>query len=342
MSVFERIGEWFESKSQLARADALVVLDGADFELRLATALGLLERGYAARVLVMQSSFHRDQHAPAREAADARPDDVFLLPCSAVSTREEAAAACPVLLRWGCHHVLIVTSWYHTRRARTLFARRLSKHNVWVSAYPVAAPNAPRKAWWKSKAGRRTVALEAVKLALAWLRLDAPVAPGLRFRFKEWLVPTGAHLQPLGALAWAGRQEELTSSLQMHLAQGKLLRDEFGGYPSAGSPRAAPGTPSQTPLRLQWAGSRRSKDEMDIMNSKSFKSVNITASDQGGPAALAEAFNAWAENEAPAAIVHVHYYHDQPNRVRGYQVIFEASAKAEVRQMPGEEERRAA
>jgi uncharacterized SAM-binding protein YcdF (DUF218 family) len=342
MSVFERIGEWFVCKSRLARADALVVLDGAEFELRLATALGLLQKGYALRVLVIQSRYHLGQHAPAREAADARPDAVFLLPCPAVSTREEATEACPLLKRWGCNHVLIVTSWYHTRRALTLFARRLVKHGVSVSAYPVASRDAPLNAWWKSKAGRKTLALEAVKLGMAWLRLDTPFAPGLRFRFKEWLVPTGAHFRPAGALAWVGPQEELTSGLQMHLVQGKLLRGQFSGKESGATGGSGQATQPETPPRLQWARPRRDKYEMDIMKTKTFKAVNITASDKGRPDALAEAFNTWAEKEAPAAIVHVHYYHDQQNRVRGYQVIFEESAQAVVRQMPGEEERRAA
>lgn len=78
------------------------------------------------------------------------------------------------------------------------------------------------------------------------------------------------------------------------------------------------------------------------MEEKTFKAVNITASEKGGPAALAAAFNDWADKARPAAIVHVHYYHDPSLHLRGYQIIFEESEKAQVRPAAAAEERRAA
>lgn len=190
MSVFERLGGRLVPGDLLASADALVVLDGAECDLRLAAGVDLLRRGFAPRLVVVQSRYHDAQHGPARAAAGARPREVFLVPCSAVSTAEEAAVISPILRAWGCASVLIVTSWYHTRRARTVFVRRLQGSGVRVSTYPVAVPGASRHGWWKSRLGRRTVALEYMKLMATWLHLDLPGARGLRFRVKEWLVPS--------------------------------------------------------------------------------------------------------------------------------------------------------
>jgi uncharacterized SAM-binding protein YcdF (DUF218 family) len=342
MSIFESLGSLLVPKDQLVPADALVVLDGGEFELRLAAGLSLLRRGYAPRLLVMQSSYHRAQHGRAQDAADEQPGEVFLLDCSAVSTAEEALEACPVLKRWACSSVMIVTSWYHTRRARTIFARRLKNEGVRVSIYPVAVPNAGVRGWWKSGKGRRTVVLETAKLLATWLHLGLPGAPDMRFRVKEWLHPSGA--PPLGLPVLAGDvpQEALTSNFQAYLLHGQILRGVFGGGDSLGGIRSGRASPANTQPVLHWAEPQPSQNGVEPMQDKSFKAVNITAQEGRGHAALAEAFNAWAEKEQPASIVHVHYYHDEPNHLRGYQIIFEESAKAQERQLLAAEERRAA
>jgi uncharacterized SAM-binding protein YcdF (DUF218 family) len=196
ISVYERLGEWLVSQGPLAPPDALVVLDGAEFELRLAAGVDLLRRGFAPRLVVVQSRYHEALHGGARAAASARPGQIFLLPCKAASTAQEAAEVCPLLEAWGCASVMVVTSWYHTRRARAVFARRLKGRSVRVAAYPVAVPGAGRGSWWRSQLGRKTIGLEFVKVVAMWLRLDLPGARDMRFRIKEWLLPTTASAEP--------------------------------------------------------------------------------------------------------------------------------------------------
>lgn len=62
------------------------------------------------------------------------------------------------------------------------------------------------------------------------------------------------------------------------------------------------------------------------MEPKLFKAVTISAAASRSRTDLAEAFNEWAEDEQPVLIVHVHYFHDPESRVRGYQIIYEASS----------------
>lgn len=61
------------------------------------------------------------------------------------------------------------------------------------------------------------------------------------------------------------------------------------------------------------------------MQTTKFKAVTVVAADTWCHTALAEAFNLWAMETQPAAILHVHFYHDLSLRVRGYQIIYEDS-----------------
>jgi DUF218 domain len=342
MSILKNMGVWLVPKDQPASAHALLVLDGQDFDLRIATGLGLLLGGYAPRLLVIQSSYFRAQHEPARDAARSRPDEVFLLHCSAVSTREEAAEASPVLKRLGCTSVMIVTSWYHSRRARTVFARVLEKEGIRVSAYPVAGRTADLHTWWKSKEGRRTVSLEAAELFLTWLHLDLPVIHGLLRRLREWMPMSGASSSAQSPQAFEGLQEALTADLQASLKDAQFRRGDSSAYKNSGADGDGQARAVKTQPTVRWAAPPPSQNGAGIMKEKSFKAVNITAQDAHGRDELAEVFNAWAEKEQPSSIVHVHYYHDQDNHVRGYRIIFEKSAKALERLRPAAEEQRAA
>jgi uncharacterized SAM-binding protein YcdF (DUF218 family) len=339
MSILERIGKMLESEGDLERADALVVLDGGEFRLRLAAALDLLRRGYAPRLIVSLCNYHRAQHRPAEEAAREWPDSIILLRSSAVSTREEAAEARVVLERLKCKTIIVVTSWYHTRRARTIFARALRDTKIKVGACPVAVPTPSRTSWFESGQGRGVILLEAVKLFATYLRLGLPGPSGLRVRFKEWLQPRPAPAMVRLVPAWVGPQERLTSDLQGYLWHSQVSRKLLDSQAEQVASRISGQQGFGNIFR--FAGSESTENGAGAMEEKTFKAVTVTAKENAGHSALAEAFNAWADKQRPASIVHVHYYHDQRTRTRGYQIIFEESIRAEERPI-SEEERRAA
>jgi hypothetical protein len=342
MSIFESLGGLLVSKDHPAHADALVVLDGAEFDLRLATGLGLLLWGHSPKLLVIQSRYHRAQHQPAGDAATAHPNKIFLHPCSAVSTREEAVEICPVLKRWGCRSVTIVTSWCQTRRARTIFERRLKDEGIRVSAYPVSVSNPDMGSWWKSKEGQRTVVIEAAKLFSTWLHLDLPVARYLRFRPRETVQPSSVPRVASWLQASEGPQEEMASNLQSHVKDAQILRGAFGGSDIPDAVRTGREAPADSQPLIPGTPLQSGENGVDIMEERRFKAVNLMTQGEVSEADLAEAFNEWAENEQPSSILHVHYYHDQQNHVRGYRIIFEVSSKAQERPKPAAEEQRAA
>lgn len=73
----------------------------------------------------------------------------------------------------GVDHVLIITSWYHTRRARLIYNRVFSGSGIKVSIQPAmhfAKTTADN--WWQYRYETVRVAEEMIKLLLAYLNLN--------------------------------------------------------------------------------------------------------------------------------------------------------------------------
>ncbi len=146
----------------------VVVLGGGYRGNRILRAAELVRAGFAPRVLVSGSSFYgRPEPELAIEFAvrHGYPREWFLgLPSQARSTREEASIIAAELRRLGVRRFLLVTSDYHTRRARAC----LQQVADGMSFRTIAAPDEdfPRP-WWRSRMGQKTVFLEWTKM-IAW------------------------------------------------------------------------------------------------------------------------------------------------------------------------------
>lgn len=170
----DQLAHWLTVRDALAPADAIVVLDGAGIRNRFAAGLELLRQGYAPHLVVSQVAYPGGVQVAQEMGARLKNERVHWLHNSAVSTREEAIEARPVLQRLHCRRLLLVTSGYHTRRARELFARELGSDGIEVRVYaaPVAEFDVDR--WWKTREGRAQVLSECVKLLATWLHLEPP------------------------------------------------------------------------------------------------------------------------------------------------------------------------
>lgn len=87
------------------------------------------------------------------------------------STIEEAQIVDDELTRQGVSKALVVTSDFHTRRSRSLFAARGSgkvKYVFVASPYPEFDP----EAWWHSRQGTKTLFLEYLKTVYTWFELS--------------------------------------------------------------------------------------------------------------------------------------------------------------------------
>lgn len=121
------------------KADVIVVLAG-ETNWRPARGVQLLSHGYAPRMLLdvpaagiiydqsmLTIAKEYVQHLPQGEA-------ISICPIAGLSTKTEAQDVVGCLKNIGAHRVLVVTSDYHTRRARSVFQRELRGYDISIAA----------------------------------------------------------------------------------------------------------------------------------------------------------------------------------------------------------------
>jgi uncharacterized SAM-binding protein YcdF (DUF218 family) len=160
-------GEWLEVQDPPQKADAILVLgddnyagDRADEAARLfrdgmapqVVASGRMLRPYAGIAELIE----RDLEARGVPAAA-----IVRFPQRATNTREEAQALRLLAGERGWKRVLVVTSNYHTRRARYIF-RKLFEPQIAVLAEPARDSDYHPDRWWESRQGRKLFFLESV------------------------------------------------------------------------------------------------------------------------------------------------------------------------------------
>jgi uncharacterized SAM-binding protein YcdF (DUF218 family) len=100
------------------KADVLVVLGGAGTE-RPARAAELFRQGDAPRILVSGNGDSKGIKQFLEMAGV--PSAAIVLESRSRTTRENAELSIPLLRQMGAHRVIIVTSWFHSRRALACF-----------------------------------------------------------------------------------------------------------------------------------------------------------------------------------------------------------------------------
>jgi uncharacterized SAM-binding protein YcdF (DUF218 family) len=153
------------------KADAIVVLGGDEFGMRIVKAAQLAQAGYAPVVLVSGPSNLMGSEADATIEYARRqgyPVSLFRpIPHTADSTRSETLILGDELKREGVHKILLVTSNYHTRRAARLFRKQVS----WLDIRVIAAPDKlfVPDSWWKTRGGQKQFFFEWLKTFSAWV-----------------------------------------------------------------------------------------------------------------------------------------------------------------------------
>jgi uncharacterized SAM-binding protein YcdF (DUF218 family) len=168
------MGHYLVRASQPEPADIAVVLGGDSYGHRILKAGELVRAGYVPRVLVSGApgyyGFHECELAIPFAVKKGYPEDWFIhFEHDANSTEEEARYVIPELKRRGVRRFLMVTTDYHTRRARSVFERTLGDLKMTV----VAAPDEFFRAdsWWKRRPARKIAAMEWTKTVAWWIGL---------------------------------------------------------------------------------------------------------------------------------------------------------------------------
>ena len=161
------------------KSDLIVVLAG-ETEQRPARGLQLLSQGFAPQMLLdapaVTQIYHRSQLDLAQQYLSGMQEAPRLSACPIVglSTRDEARDVVRCLVAptggvIGVHHILIVTSDYHTRRALAIF-----RHEIPGVEFSVAAAYDPTQygiKWWQHRQWSKTFFDEYVRLVW-WYMVD--------------------------------------------------------------------------------------------------------------------------------------------------------------------------
>lgn len=169
----------------LARADAILILGGsATFTERAQKAAELYRKGIAAKILLTDDGgfagwSRAEQRNPkfvelARAALieqNVPAGAIEIIAPTVEGTIDEAREFAGLAKAENLKSVLLVTSAYHTRRARWTFTRVLKETGVEIGiASPSPGIQTPMPAyWWFSVKGWKLVAGEYVKTAYYWV-----------------------------------------------------------------------------------------------------------------------------------------------------------------------------
>ena len=152
------------------KADIAVVLAGDIWGHRLIKGAELVKQGYVPRVLVSgPPGIYGINEADAAIQFAVRkgyPAEWFIpLHHTGLSTREEAGFVLDGLKQRNIHSFLLVTSDYHTARARRVYLGAERKRGGGPNLRAVAAGDQFFSAtgWWNNREGRKTVFLEWTK-----------------------------------------------------------------------------------------------------------------------------------------------------------------------------------
>jgi uncharacterized SAM-binding protein YcdF (DUF218 family) len=140
------------------KAEALVVLGGSNNADRVRRAAELYQAGAAPRILC--SGLGNCEANRAQLEKDGVPASAILLENQSSNTLENARFSIPILRQLGAQRVIIVTSWYHSRRAWRCFQHYAPEMTFYSRPAPTGAP-VPS---WQPQAIRGHIRTEYLKL----------------------------------------------------------------------------------------------------------------------------------------------------------------------------------
>jgi uncharacterized SAM-binding protein YcdF (DUF218 family) len=168
--VLTAAGSWLDVGERLRQPVDSVFILGGDSDTRPFAAAALIRSGWARQALIVPTARERDGSSHQellREILAHRgiaAEDIVELPGQVASTRDEARALRQFLERHPGHTVAVITSDYHTRRARAIFTAQLA--DCAGRVHFVAAPTERFTAanWWQYEQGWKMYVGEYVKL----------------------------------------------------------------------------------------------------------------------------------------------------------------------------------
>jgi uncharacterized SAM-binding protein YcdF (DUF218 family) len=178
------VADWWVVDEPLEKSQAIIVLGGDNvMGDRVRHAVELYRRGWAPRLVLSGTSYRtyfNEVELMKREAVNlgVPAEHLILVPQFAQSTLQEAVALQPVLAEHNFRKIIVVTSNYHTRRARMVFRAVYRERGTQVIVSAAADSDFKPQRWWKDHEGRVLFAWEVLAVVHTWWELlDPPPAP---------------------------------------------------------------------------------------------------------------------------------------------------------------------
>ena len=169
------LGRTLIAEDPLQKADAILVLGGETRQGdRVAHAVKLYQRGLAPLLVLSgtPAGFRTHEAEIMQRHAEflgVPAERILAVKHASDSTREEADVVVPVLKSKGLKEVILVTSNYHTARAKRIFTKAAGPSGPTFLASPVNEDNFELEGWWKKRRHAKTFVYEAIKTVWYWV-----------------------------------------------------------------------------------------------------------------------------------------------------------------------------
>ena len=176
-------GESWIVNESMDHADAIIVLSDDNFYAdRVTRAAGLIREGQAP--VVVASGRRLRPYAGIAELMQhdliergVAKENIIVFPQDADNTREEAQALLPLVTQKKWHSILIVTSNYHTRRARYIF-RHIFPQDVNLAVVSARDGDFDPEQWWEKRKSFKELTREVAGMVVAmWELRHSPESP---------------------------------------------------------------------------------------------------------------------------------------------------------------------
>ncbi len=181
-------GRWWVIDEPPVKSQAIVVLGGDSATgARVQYAVQLYRQGWAPKLVFSGELFRIDFCENALMQTQAihagiSPEAIVLAPCGAyTSTLTETLALRSFLTEDKINRIILVTSNFHTRRARRIARAVLERAGFVVRISAAPDERFPVDRWWQQREGQKQMVLELLKSVQAWRELrhlPPPPTPG--------------------------------------------------------------------------------------------------------------------------------------------------------------------
>ncbi|MBI5400423.1 YdcF family protein [Candidatus Saganbacteria bacterium] len=170
----DNVGAFLIVQDKLQPADVIVVLSGDGNGERMMEGIKLYRKKYAKKILVSGGLFAwrltEADWMKHQAVVLGIPAAAILLEDKSFSTLDNARFSLPILIKRKARRIILVTSPYHTRRAKRVFQKVFSGAEIEVIVVPARESKFKVKGWWRRHEDTQLVVNEYLSSVFYYLK----------------------------------------------------------------------------------------------------------------------------------------------------------------------------